>query len=96
MVNKKYKEDQSMTSTALGAIIFISDEHEKFYNEKLKEVRYQDVNHMALCYCLGISEDTRRNVYRIYDFKTGCVKPDCLHEGWQAVQIRYPEYAIRI
>ena len=78
-----------MTSTALGAetkkeekIIFISDAHEKFYYEKLKEVRYQDVYHKALCYCLGISDDTRRNVYRIYDFKTGCVITECLHEGW--------------
>lgn len=39
-----------MSSTALGAekakkIIFISDGHEKFYYEKLKEVRYQDVYH---------------------------------------------------
>ena len=48
-------------NTALGAtakkegkIIFISDAHEKFYYEKLKEVRYQDVYHKALCYCLGI------------------------------------------
>ena len=39
-----------MTNTALGAgaekaqeIIFISEAHEKFYYEKLKEVRYQDV-----------------------------------------------------
>ena len=54
-----------MASTALGAentkkesIIFISDAHEKFYYEKLKEVRYQDVYHKALCYCLGISDDT--------------------------------------
>ena len=35
-----------MANTALGAekekaIIFISDAHEKFYYEKLKEVRYQ-------------------------------------------------------
>ena len=22
-------------------------------------------------------------VYRIYDFKTGCVITECLHEGWQ-------------
>ena len=74
-----------MKSTALGAenIIFISDAHEKFYYEKLKEVRYQDVYHKALCYCLGISDDTRRNVDSIYDFKTGCVKTECLHEGWQ-------------
>ena len=79
-----------MNSTALGAentkkesIIFISEAHEKFYYEKLKEVRYQDVYHKALCYCLGISDDTRRNANRIYDFKTGCVKTECLHEGWQ-------------
>ena len=128
-----------MTNTALGAgaekaqeIIFISEAHEKFYYEKLKEVRYQDVYHKALCYCLGINDDTRRNANRIYDFKTGCVKTECLHEGWQtsgsvkvvrmafnlycnnecrqytveelfccayapyfwqAIQIRYPEYA---
>ena len=39
-----------MKSTALGAenIIFISDAHEKFYYEKLQEVRYQDVYHNAL------------------------------------------------
>ncbi len=39
-----------MGSTVLGAekaIIFISDAHEKFYYEKLKEVRYQDVYHKA-------------------------------------------------
>lgn len=80
----------TMTNTALGAgaekvqkIIFISEAHEKFYYEKLKEVRYQDVYHKALVYCLGISNDTRRNVKKIYDFKTGCVKTECLHEGWQ-------------
>ncbi len=80
----------TMKSTALGAetkkeekIIFISDAHEKFYYEKLQEVRYQDVYHKALCYCLGISDDTRRNINSIYDFKTGCVKTECLHEGWQ-------------
>ena len=40
-----------MNSTALGAgaektqeLIFISEAHEKFYYEKLKEVRYQDVS----------------------------------------------------
>ena len=79
-----------MNSTALGAentqkesIIFISEAHEKFYYEKLLEVRYPDEYHKALCYCLGINADTRRNVNRIYDFRTGCVKSDCLQEGWQ-------------
>ncbi len=30
-----------------------------------------------------ISDDTRRNIKSIYDFKTGCVKTECLQEGWQ-------------
>lgn len=79
-----------MNSTALGAentkkqeIVFISEAHEKFYYEQLKRVHYQDEYHKALCYCLGISDDTRRNVDKIYDFKSGCVKTECLQEGWQ-------------
>ena len=51
------KEDQNMNNTALGAkntkkqeIVFISEAHEKFYYEKLKEVRYQDVGvSQSLC-----------------------------------------------
>ena len=74
-----------MNNTALGAkkqeIVFISKAHEKFYYEKLKEVRYQDVYHKALCYCLGISDDTRRNINSIYDFKTGWPQP--LHKSVQ-------------
>lgn len=74
-----------MNSTALGArkITFISEAHEKFYYEKLELVTHKDVYHKALVYCLGINNDTRRNVDRVYDFKTGCVKTECLHEGWQ-------------
>ncbi len=63
-------------------IIFISQKHEDFYYEKLKKVRQQDVYHKALCYCLGICADTREHIDRIYDFKTGYVNPDCLHDGW--------------
>lgn len=79
-----------MNNTALRAeetkkqnIIFISEAHEKFYYEKLNEVRCQDAYHKALVYCLGICNDTRRNINSIYDFKRGLVKPKCLHEGWQ-------------
>jgi len=38
---------------------------------------------MALCYCLGINNDTRNHINSIYNFKTGCVLTECLHEGWQ-------------
>lgn len=79
-----------MTKTAVSAnsentrtITFKNKEHEKFYKEYLSKCRYQDVYHKALVYCLGISEDTRNHVQSIYDFKTGCVKTECLHDGWQ-------------
>ena len=79
-----------MTNTALRAensnsrtITFKSREHEKFYEEYLKKCRYQDIYHRALVYCLGIDRDTRNNVNKIYNFKTGCVKTECLQEGWQ-------------
>ena len=79
-----------MTNTALRAensnsrtITFKSKEHEKFYEEYLEKCRHQDVYHKALVYCLGIDRDTRENVNKIYNFKTGCVKTECLQEGWQ-------------
>ena len=77
-------------NTAKGAekkntrtITFQNKEHRDFYKEYLQKCRYQDEYHKALVYCLGIDRDTRVNVDRIYDFKTGCVKTDCLYEGWQ-------------
>ena len=70
-----------MTNTALRAgnsnsrtITFKGKKHEKFYEEYLEKCRYQDVYHQALVYCLGIDRDTRENVNKIYNFKTGCVK----------------------
>ena len=77
--------EQNPTAEKKEELLFISERHEKFYYEKLKEVRYQDVYHKALCYCLGICNDTREKVERIYDFKTGNVKPECLREGWQTI-----------
>lgn len=78
-------------STALGAnsgkdtrtVTFKNETHRKFYEEYLAKCRYQDVYHKALVYCLGINADTRNHVDRIYDFKKGLVKPECLYEGWQ-------------
>ena len=79
-----------MTNTAISAnekretytVTFKNKEHEKFYLTYLPKCRYQDVYHKALVYCLGIDKDTRNNIKSIYDFKTGNVKTECLHEGW--------------
>ncbi len=81
-----------MTNTALRAeaqsannkhMVFYDEEHEMFYYEKLEQVRHQDCYHKALIYILGISEDTRNHFSQIYDIKSGYVKPECLHQGWQ-------------
>lgn len=64
-------------------IVFKDVEHKEFFLEQLTRCRYKDVYHAALVYTLGINRDTRDHVNRIYDFETGCVKPECLHEGWQ-------------
>ncbi len=79
-----------MMNTALSAkaeqiaqsVTFRNEKHKRFFLTYLPKCRYADVYHAALVYCLGIDEDTRKNVNSIYDFKTGCVKTECLHEGW--------------
>ena len=79
-----------MTNTALSAkaeqiaqtVTFRNEKHKRFFLTYLPKCRYGDVYHAALVYCLGIDEDTRENVNAIYDFETGCVKTECLHEGW--------------
>ena len=81
-----------MNNTALRAgaqsannthMVFANEEHEKFYYEKLEQARYQDCYHKALIYILGISGDTRNHFSQIYDIKSGFIKPECLHQGWQ-------------
>lgn len=79
-----------MTSTATGAtsgntrtIMFHDREHKEFFLKYLQRCRWVDEYHQALIYCLGISEDTRKHIDRIYEFESGCVKPECLQEGWQ-------------
>lgn len=63
-------------------IRFDGKAHADFFQHNIVKCHYQDSFHSALIYTLGISEDCRRNINRIYDFESGCVKPDCLSEGW--------------
>ena len=81
-----------MNNTALSAevqstnnthMVFVNEEHKKFYYEKLAQAGCQDCYHMALFYILGISKDTRKHFRQIYDIKSGCIKTECLHQGWQ-------------
>lgn len=71
-----------MTAESFDKIIFTDTKHKEFFIENLNNCRYVDVYHAALIYCLGLSVDTRKHIDSIYDFKSGCVKPECLREGW--------------
>ncbi len=63
-------------------LTFINESHKQFYQQYLQKCRRQDCYHKALIYCLGLEEDTRERIESIYDFKSGCIKTECLHEGW--------------
>jgi len=67
-------------------ILFRDEEHERFCLQAMEKCRWIDGCHEALVYCLGIDQNTRKHVDRIYDFKTGEVKPDCLRETWQTIR----------
>ena len=67
----------------MAEIRFASREHESFFHEMMKKCGHYDSYHKAFFYCMGISDTARTNVGRVFDFKTDCIKPDGLHEGWQ-------------
>ena len=56
-----------MNSTALGAesIIFISEAHEKFYYEKLEEVRMCTTRHFAIALVLTTIPEEMRIAFMI-------------------------------
>lgn len=77
-----------MKSTALGAenIIFISDAHEKFYYEKLQEVRYQDVYHKACVIVWVLMEIPEKMLTEFIILKRGLLKRNVyMKDGRQAV-----------
>ena len=67
----------------MKTIRFESKEHENFFYSMLKRTGNTDSYQQAFFYCVGISDTTRRNVERIFDFKQGHIRPEGLHEGWQ-------------
>lgn len=74
-----------MNNTAVRAkeVLFISEAHEKFYNEQLNKTRRKDDYQQALIYCLGLTDETRSNIQKTYNFENGCFNTKCLSEAWQ-------------
>lgn len=67
----------------MSGIRFSSKEHEKFFYQMLAKCGKHDSYYSSFFYCVGISEDTRNHVDRMFDFKERLIKPGALHEGWQ-------------
>lgn len=67
----------------MSKIKFNSQEHEAFYQEMLSRVRIVQVYHKAFFYCMGACDVTRDNIDALFDFQTGGIRPDNLHQGFQ-------------
>ena len=61
-------------------IRFVDRDHLAFYNQTLNQSGNNDPYHKAFFYIMGISGETRRN---IFDFKEDCIRSDCIYDGWQ-------------
>lgn len=67
-------------------MIFIDSEHEKFYSEKLGELKNYgktDVYYKSLIYTLGICETTRENFTKIFNIKKGEINIDSINAAFQ-------------
>ena len=53
----------------MSEIRFSSKEHEKFFYQMLAKCGKHDSYYSSFFYCVGISEDTRNHVDRMFDFK---------------------------
>ena len=65
---------------------FIDKEHEKFWNDKYKEMEQlgkTDVYYKSLVYTLGICETTRDNFNKIFDLRKGEINIDSIHGAYQ-------------
>ena len=63
--------------------IYIDDQHKEFCSLYVQKYGCREPHHKALLYCLGIDGTTRKHIQDIYDFDTGCIKTECLHQGRQ-------------
>lgn len=65
------------------SVKFKDQEHKEFYYRMLTGISKNDTYRKAFFYAMGISEETRDNIKRLYDFKENCIKFEGLHDGWQ-------------
>mgnify|MGYP001037042982 CR=1 FL=1 len=66
----------------MSKIQFRNAAHRDFVLENLDKCKVNDCYHRAFFYVMGISEETRMNIGKMFDFKRDCIIPEGMHGGW--------------
>lgn len=65
-------------------MIFKDKKHEDFYNFNIEKTNsFKDPYRKALFYLFGLTEETRKNIDSLYDFKERCIEFEGLRKSWQ-------------
>lgn len=70
----------------MAKIQFRNKAHRDFVFENLEKCRHNDCYHQAFFYVMGISEETRMNIGKMFDFKNDCIVPEGMYGGWRPVE----------
>ena len=65
------------------SIKFKCRDHERFYQQCLVRCGCGDPYHKAFFYTMGISDETRKHVEDVFDFRENVIRPEGLNKGWQ-------------
>ena len=62
---------------------FRSKEHKIFFMEMMNQCRSNACYNQAFFYIMGITAETRRNILKMFNFKTSSIIPQGMNGGWQ-------------
>ena len=65
----------------MSKIQFRNAAHRDFVLKNLDKCKVNDCYHRAFFYVMGISEETRMNIGKMFDFKRDCIIPEGMHGG---------------
>lgn len=67
----------------MSEIRFRNKEHRDFFLENMLRCKVNDCYHRAFFYVMGIADETRRNIGRMFDFENDRIVPSGMYGGWQ-------------
>ncbi len=61
---------------------FIDQSHRQFYKTYLSKCVVKDRDHKALIYLLGLLDETRAHITRLFNFSNDSINPEALFDDW--------------